>query len=83
METTMSRDWQPIETAPRHHVGRVNYIEITDGILIQDIVIWRNAEPPRRGLPFGRPEGWFTVAEGRSRISNPKWWRPVTPLPEL
>ena len=66
--------WAPIETAPRDE-----YVIITDGAVLPDIVCWHN-EQPAHGAFLARPEGWF-AASGRSRIMAPTHWMPVPEQP--
>ena len=78
--------WQPIETAPKDNTQRVNYIIITDGICLPDLVIWspkRKARTDCSGTFYhAREAGWFTVAGMRSRIPKPTHWMPVPEQPE-
>ncbi len=72
--------WQSIETCPK---DQITYFLVTDGVCMPDVVIWLN-ERPARTDKYGTyyhaiPEGWFNVS--RSRITNPKWWMPMPPIP--
>lgn len=76
-------DWQLIESAPKDR-----YIEITDGLCIQDIVSWhprRAAYTDKHGTVYSaRPSGWFSINLGRSRLdANAKFWAELRPLPDL
>ena len=85
IESAGESPWQPIATAPKDHTHRVNYIIITDGICLPDLVIWHDRKPERTDT-FGTrycavPEGWFCTHGGRSRILNPTHWMPVPEQP--
>lgn len=77
--------WRPIETAPKDNSERINYIIITDGVCLPDLVIWCNERPAKRDrygtLWLARPAGWFNVAQSRSRIRKPTHWMPVPDQP--
>lgn len=77
--------WRDISTAPKDNSAKVNYIIITDGICLPDLVIWCNERPARKDrygtFWHARPAGWFNVASSRSRIQNPTHWMPVPDQP--
>jgi len=77
------RQWRPIETAPKGTRNKVQYILISDGIVLADLVIWNDRIPERvidGNLHLARPEGWFCVSGGRSRLDGKatRW----LPLPD-
>lgn len=77
-------EWQPIETAPKDNHKKLNYILISDGVCLADLVIWNNRRPEKiingnRCLSI--PGGWFRVSGSRSRICNPTIWCRIPPLP--
>lgn len=79
-------DWMPIETAPKDNRKKLRYVLITDGLCVPDIAMWHR-EIPAYVDKYGshrlaRPEGWFCVSGGRSRILNPAHWQPLPEPPK-
>lgn len=78
-------DWLPIETAPKDTGNKIEYILITEGGCLPDLVVWHGRRPPRianGALYHDIPEGWFNCDGGRSRLMNPTHWAPLPPFTE-
>jgi hypothetical protein len=71
--------WQSIDTAPKDR-----YIQITDGICIQDTVCWRDKRIGYYEYNYHHPQpaGWFSINGSRSRLDGKATlWAELLPLP--
>ena len=78
----MTNGWKDISTAPKDR-----YIEITDGICIQDTVHWQPESPEKIDgwgtRRLSQPAGWFAINGGRSRLDGKaQYWAELRPLPK-
>jgi hypothetical protein len=65
--------WQPITDATGRVTGKVEYILITDGVCVPDLVCWHYERPEgfRNHVFYHKvPAGWFCVNGGRSRLDG-------------